>query len=52
MGLYKRGSVWWMSFIDPNTGEQVRRSTETEDKELAKRIFDKTKRQDRGREVV
>jgi hypothetical protein len=41
MGLYKRGSVWWMSFIDPNTGKQKRRSTETEDKELAKRIFDK-----------
>jgi integrase len=43
MGLYKRGSVWWMSFIDPNTGKQQRRSTETEDKEQAKRIFDKIK---------
>ena len=45
MGLYKRGSVWWMSFINPNTGEQERRSTETEDKEQAKRIFDKIKGQ-------
>ena len=45
MGLYKRGSVWWMSFIDPNTGEQVRRSTETTDEERARRIFDKIKGQ-------
>ena len=43
MGLYKRGSVWWMSFIDPKTGDQVRRSTETEDKELAKKILDSQK---------
>jgi integrase len=39
MGLYKRGSVWWMSFT--HHGEQLRRSTETEDKKLAIRIFDK-----------
>ena len=45
MGLYLRGSVWWMSFINPNTGKQVRRSTETEDEERAKRIFDKIKGQ-------
>lgn len=45
MGLYKRGSVWWMSFINPGTGEQERRSTETGNKELAKRIFDKIKGQ-------
>lgn len=43
MGLYLRGSVWWMSFIDPNTGEQVRLSTETDDLGLAKRIFDSQK---------
>ena len=43
MGLYKRGSVWWMSFIDPNTGEQERISTETDDLDLAKRIFDSQK---------
>jgi integrase len=41
MGLYKRGSVWWMSFT--HDGEQLRRSTETEDKKLAIRIFDKLK---------
>ena len=41
MGLYKRGSVWWMSFT--HRGGQIRRSTETEDKKLAIRIFDKLK---------
>ena len=41
MGLYKRKSVWWMSFS--HHGEQLRRSTETEDKKLAQRIFDKLK---------
>jgi len=41
MGLYKRDSVWWMSFS--HNGRQVRRSTETEDKKLAQRIFDKLK---------
>ena len=41
MGLYKRGSVWWMSFT--HHGEQFRRSTETEDRKLATRIFDKLK---------
>ena len=39
MGLYKRGTVWWMSFS--HQGQQYRRSTETEDKKLAVRIFDK-----------
>ena len=41
MGLYKRESVWWMSFT--HNGKQIRRSTETEDKKLAIRIFDKLK---------
>ncbi len=41
MGLYKRGSVWWMSFS--HQGQQYRRSTETEDRKLALRIFDKLK---------
>jgi integrase len=41
MALYKRGSVWWMSFT--HNGQQFRRSTETEDKKLATRIFDKLK---------
>lgn len=41
MGLYKRGLVWWMSLN--YSGQQVRRSTETTDKKLAQRIFDKLK---------
>lgn len=41
MGLYKRGEIWWMSFI--YQGKQVRRSTETDDRKLAQRIFDKIK---------
>jgi integrase len=41
MGLFKRGSVWWMSFI--YQGKQYRKSTETDDKVLAKRILDKVK---------
>ena len=43
MGLYKRGEVWWMSFTCE--GRHIRRSTETTDKDLAKRIFDKLKGQ-------
>ncbi|MBM4305181.1 MAG: site-specific integrase [Deltaproteobacteria bacterium] len=41
MGLFKRGSVWWMSFI--YQGKQYRKSTETNDGKLAKRIYDKVK---------
>jgi integrase len=41
MGLFKRGSVWWMSFV--YQGKQYRKTTETEDPKLAKRIFDKVK---------
>jgi integrase len=40
-GLYLRGSVWWMSFTCK--GRHYRRSTETEDPKLAKRIYDKVK---------
>ena len=39
MGLFKRGSVWWMRFT--YQGKQYRQSTETEDKKLAQRIYDK-----------
>ena len=39
MALYERGEVWWMRFS--YQGKQVRRSTETRDKKLAKRIYDK-----------
>ena len=41
MGLYKRGQVWWMSFV--YMGKHYRKSTETEDRKLAQRIRDKVK---------
>ena len=41
MGLYKRGSVWWMSFVYKD--KRYRNSTETEDKKLAQKILDKVK---------
>ena len=39
MGLFKRGSTWWISFT--YQGKQVRRSTETDDKKLAEKIYHK-----------
>lgn len=39
MALFKRGRVWWMSFM--YDGQQVRRSTEVTDKDLALRIYRK-----------
>ena len=41
MGLIKRGSIWWMSFM--YQGRQVRRSTGTGDKRLAEAILGKVK---------
>ena len=41
MGLVKRGSTWWMSFM--YQGQQVRRSTGTSDKRLAEAILGKVK---------
>jgi len=43
MGLYKRGQsgIWWMSFV--YKGRRYRKSTETEDRKLAQRIYDKVK---------
>src|SRR6476661_6724949 len=41
MGLVKRGSTWWMSFM--YQGQQVRRSTGTTDKRLAEAIFGQVK---------
>jgi integrase len=43
MGLYMRGQVWWMTFV--YQGRQMRKSTETTSKTLAKKIFDKVKGQ-------
>jgi len=39
MGIYKRGKTWWMSFS--YDGRQVRRSTETDDRKLAEKIYHK-----------
>ena len=41
MGLVKRGSMWWMSFM--YHGQQVRRSTGTTDKRLAEAILGQVK---------
>jgi integrase len=41
MGLYKRGSVWWMSFTCK--GKFYRKSTETGNQKRAQKIFDKVK---------
>ena len=41
MGLYKRGSVWWMSFVCK--GRHYRKSIETGDRKLAQKVFDKVK---------
>jgi len=41
MGLFKRGSVWWMDFV--YKGARIRRSVETKDRKLAQRIYDKVK---------
>jgi len=41
MGLYKRGRVWHMSFF--YQGKRYRKSTETTDRKLGQRIYDKLK---------
>jgi hypothetical protein len=41
MGIYRRGQVWWIDFT--YRGKRYRKSTETEDKKLAQRIYDKIK---------
>jgi integrase len=43
MGLVKRGTTWWMSFM--YQGQQVRRSTGTTDKRLAEAILGQVKGQ-------
>ena len=39
MGLFTRGQTWWMRFT--YKGKQIRKSTETDDKKLAIRIYQK-----------
>jgi len=41
MGLYKRGSTWWMCFFVEK--KKVRRSTKTTSKKLAQKIYEKAK---------
>jgi integrase len=41
MGLYKRGSTWWMCFFVES--KKVRRSTRTTSKKLAQKIYEKAK---------
>ena len=41
MALYKRGQVWWMSFV--YQGNHYRKSTETTEKKLAQKVFYKLK---------
>ena len=41
MSLYKRGQVWHMSFV--YRGRRYRKSTETEDRKLAQKIYSKIK---------
>jgi len=41
MGLYKRGQVWWMSFV--YQGKHYRESTEATEKKLAQTVFYKLK---------
>ncbi len=41
MGLFKRNTVWWMTFV--YQGQQVRRSTGATDRRLAENILSKVK---------
>jgi integrase len=43
VGLYKRGSVWWMNFVYKE--KHYRKSSETGDRKLAQRIYYKVKGQ-------
>jgi len=40
MGLYRRGKTWWMSYVVK--GRQERKTTGTENKRLAEKIYGKT----------
>src|SRR5512135_3059222 len=40
MGLYRRGKIWWMSYVVH--GRQERKTTGTENKRLAETIYGKT----------
>src|SRR5262245_9609298 len=42
MALCRRGETWWIDFTTP-TGQRVRRSTGTDDKNLAQEMHDRLK---------
>lgn len=44
MSLIKRGTTWWVDFVAPN-GERIRRSTGTEQEDLAQEYHDQLKAQ-------
>jgi len=41
MGLYKRGSTWWMCFFVDS--QKIRKSTKTSNKKVAQKIYEKAK---------
>lgn len=47
MGLYRRGKIWWMSFV--HEGRQVRVSTGTSDRRKAEEVLGEVRRQVRDR---
>ena len=42
MSLFRRGKIWWIDIASP-TGERLRRSSGTDQKELAQEFHDRTK---------
>ena len=42
MSLYKRGNTWWVRFSTPS-GQQIRRSAQTANKQLAQEFHDRLK---------
>ncbi|MEC4683401.1 MAG: site-specific integrase [Nitrospirota bacterium] len=43
MSLFRRGKIWWIDLSAPGSGERVRRSSGTDQKELAQEYHDRTK---------
>jgi len=43
MSLFRRGKIWWIDLATPGSGERIRRSSGTDQKELAQEFHDRTK---------
>ncbi|MPS48578.1 tyrosine-type recombinase/integrase [Methylobacillus sp.] len=43
--LFQRGEIWWFRFTHPKSGQQVRQSAGTRDKEAAQAVLDQVKAQ-------